>query len=672
MTEFAQPHEALSFFAASRARLDAYRADAAGRVLVVAGPAGAGKSTLVRSVWPSEERITLDCFPGVFAAELIDELALAFMARGDQRLRDAVVQDAPFGAQLEILAELLGTTKACIVLEDVDHAEGAFLGASAGQKRALGELAARLRAYAERGGRVVVSVEDAALLPEPLAAASRIDVVVPELAPGEAATLWRAAGGAGAAPAFTRPIALTLAAAASLRSDPIAHADFAALCLHAWCHLPPDARLLLSALAHAGGRVTRGLLRAIARESNLPPHTADDLAAWNLIEAGPDATNRIAVNPAVARAVQDMVSRRSDDCIPNWTLLGDYWAETGRRARSVWDSIRGLGMYFTANNLQAAYELEREVIEQLLRRGALDLAEEILGKTIAQAQGRMRAVVLGNLAIVKKNQGDYAGARSLYEDAWRQFNELGDRHNVARVLHQLGNTLYLQGDLDTALRHYEESRVIAAECDDVGVGTAAQIQIANIHFVRGNMDDAARHYQQGLAGAERVGDKRMLCAVLLQLGHIHVVRERPLEANEALERADRLAQELGDTATRARALQLRGVAAKGRGDIERAAAYLEETIVLAKGLRDQALEGASHFHLGQMQLERGDLVPALKHLATATHVLSELGLKEANAAWELVKELSAHIGQERFRQLAFQAGVPWVIVEDATDDDERL
>ncbi len=670
MTEFELSASHLPLFAEARARLEEYRADPRGALLVVTGPAGAGKSTLVRSARPAGGLVVLDCFPGMFSRELLEALGLAFLARNDARLHDAIARDTPHAVQLDILAEALPATDVCIVLEDVDHAHGGFPAESPSRRRAFAELAARLRTCLARGCRVIATAEDPALLPEELASAPHAAIALPELTPDERAAFWRAQDGNGEAPVFTRPLGLKLAAAAAARSRTIAHADFEALCLHIWCHLPPDARVLLSALAHAGGRVTRGFVRAIVREAGLAALAPDELAAWGLLETVPETGNHVPLNPAVARAVQDLVARRSDDCTPNWTLLGNLWSEAGRRSRAVWDLIRGLGMYLAGNNFQAAYELHREVIEHLLSAGALDLAEEILQHILAKAQGRTRAVVLGNLAIVRKNQGDYTAARALYQEARQHFDALGDRNNVARVLHQLGNTHYLQGDMEAALRHYEESRTIAAGCGDESVGTAAQIQIANIHFVRGDMEHAAYHYRQGLADAERLGDRRMRCAVLLQLGHVHFARESLLEADETLEHADRLAQELADGATRARVLQLRGLTAKSRGDIDHAAAFFEDAIAIAASLRDRALEGATRYHLGQMHAERGDLLPALRHLASAAHILSEIGAKEARTAWEVIQELAAQLGRERFRQIALQAGVPWVIIEDASGEDE--
>ncbi|HAK93829.1 MAG TPA: hypothetical protein DCM87_02155 [Planctomycetes bacterium] len=670
MNEVEQPAAHLPLFAAARERLAEYRADPRGALLVVTGPAGAGKSTLLGSARPADERIVLACFPGAFPRELLGAIGLALLARNDARLHDAIARDMPYAAQLDTLEEALPAADVTLVLEDVDYAHDGFPAQSRSRRRELGELAARLRDCIARGCRVIVTAEDAALLPEELAGAPRAAIALPELAPDERVALWRACEGAGEPPPFVHPLGLRLAAAAALRSGGAAHADFEALCLHVWCHLPPDARALLSALAHAGGRVTRGFVRALVRDAGMAAQAPDALAAWGLIEGASEADNRMSLNPAVARAVQELVARRAEDSAPNWTLLGNLWTEAGRRSRTVWDLIRGLGMYLAGGNFQAAYELHREVIEQLLSAGALDPAEEILRHILAQAQGRTRAVVLGNLAIVRKNLGDYGAARDLYEEARQHFDALGDRTNVARVLHQLGNTHYLQGDMEAALRHYEQSRAIAADCGDESVGTAARIQIANIHFVRGDMEHAAYHYEQGLADAERLGDRRMRCAVLLQLGHVHFARESLLEADEMLERADGLARELSDGPTRARVLQLRGLTAKNRGDIDRAAAFFRDAIAIAASLRDRALEGATHYHLGQMHADRGDPVPALAHLAAAAHILSDIAAKEARTAWEVIQELAAQLGRERFRQVALQAAVPWVIIEDASGEDD--
>src|SRR5207237_525594 len=97
--------------------------------------------------------------------------------------------------------------------------------------------------------------------------------------------------------------------------------------------------------------------------------------------------------------------------------------------------------------------------------------------TVQRRQGDDRglASALGNLGVVALSQGDYAGARTLYEQSLAFFDRLEDKPGQANALLNLGNVAADQGDHAGAQALYEQSLALFRELGDKqGVAYALQ------------------------------------------------------------------------------------------------------------------------------------------------------------------------------------------------------
>src|SRR5690606_10263401 len=167
-----------------------------------------------------------------------------------------------------------------------------------------------------------------------------------------------------------------------------------------------------------------------------------------------------------------------------------------------------------------------------------DLGEEVLEELAEGAEGSIRCVALGNLAIVAKSRGDHDRALELYVRARRELEKVGDWPNVARILHQIGNTLYLKNDFQGALGSYEESLRLSLEHDQPTIATATKVQIANVLWSVGELAEARARYAEAASEIEASGERALLAAVYLQLGQIDLREGRAIEAEGSFRRAE--------------------------------------------------------------------------------------------------------------------------------------
>ena len=102
--------------------------------------------------------------------------------------------------------------------------------------------------------------------------------------------------------------------------------------------------------------------------------------------------------------------------------------------------------------------------------------------------------------------------------------ETENQELLSRVYHQRATLLETRGDLDGAMRLYEQSLAIKERLGDVRGTSATLHQMAGVLVTRGDLDGAMRLYEQSLAIKERLGDVRGTSATLVMMAQIQFAR----------------------------------------------------------------------------------------------------------------------------------------------------
>jgi predicted ATPase/DNA-binding winged helix-turn-helix (wHTH) protein len=239
---------------------------------------------------------------------------------------------------------------------------------------------------------------------------------------------------------------------------------------------------------------------------------------------------------------------------------GDGAAQAGLRlAGALWRfwSVRG---HIIEGRERLAAELSRTV------------SSEEGEATREHAEARARALNgAGNLA---DHQGDYAAARSLYEECLALRRRLEDRAGVAVALNNLGQVAYDQGDYARAHSLFDESLALWWE---LGSQWGIAYLLDNKGLVaRSQGDDAAADslFEVSLAIRRELGDKWAIGASLVNLGIEAGDAGDTTRARSLLEESVALWRELGDRRGAARCLDAFAEIWGVQGESERAARLL--------------------------------------------------------------------------------------------------
>ncbi|MBE7549953.1 MAG: tetratricopeptide repeat protein [Anaerolineales bacterium] len=187
---------------------------------------------------------------------------------------------------------------------------------------------------------------------------------------------------------------------------------------------------------------------------------------------------------------------------------------------------------------------------QLFGEG-IEWLERVLSGVEATEPTRARARAFRRLGMLTELQGNYAAARSAFEQSLVLYRELGDKEGIAASLNYLGETVATQG--------YE---------------VAARLLFA-----------AARSaYEESLASLRQQGDQWRIARALNVIGEIARIEDDYAAAHSFYEESLALRRELGDTRGIAVSLINLGLVALHQGDDRQAATYFEESLPLFQKL----------------------------------------------------------------------------------------
>ena len=632
--------------------------------LWIHGPPGSGRTTAaaaaIRRSAPaaglSARRVA--AHRDIILEEALDELGALFRQLGSDQLELALAQRSLTRSKIAVLLASLREIPCILWIDDADRLVSERTGLRDEVRYLLDGLAAL-----DRGAGRAIIVSTA---PPPPGTPSSISVS--PLSPSESASLWSAAGGTGTPPAGSRrPLEVILLARASkLGASPVPRDE-------------KDAALVSAVIEEAEAHLGKASLSALRAASALPPQPSRGALREAFLAEGLDLVldrggERSPLRELVDRglmelraeeapegpplsvhdAVRDAVIERWRSADPDgWKRIRRFAARhalgTASRTGGIWPLVSAWRSLMEAGLPEDAYDVQRVFVQELVRRGHLELAREVLEETAPVVKGLARAVTLGNLAIIHKNSGDHDHALEIYRQVHAEFERLGDDANTARVLHQIGNTRYLKGDHGGALESYRKSLETSSALGDKAVAGATRIQIANIHYQRGELPEALAAYEESLDAARTGADASLIAAVEVQIGRIHFLEGRYLDAEARLREAESQATAAGDLRSLLKVYEAQAELARKLRDYDSARCRCDRAAETAASLGDALESVAAIVRTADLERERLHLAEAVAIYAKALGLLRTFAARGAGTDAEL-EEIAAKIGA-RLREM---------------------
>jgi len=356
--------------------------------------------------------------------------------------------------------------------------------------------------------------------------------------------------------------------------------------------------------------------------------------------------------------VKDFASERldEDESEERKKLLikaGSFYVTYAGTSKSLWDLLRARGYYYNAKEYVKAYAIVDAYSELLWRWGYVELVIKLLNESITTLKDYKKemAAALHNLGVVYQHLGDLNQALKKYEESLRIAEELGDKSGIAYSLGQMGIVHYEQGSYAEAQKNYEEVLRLSKELGDKKSISITLHHLGIIHQYQGNYAEAIKKFEQSLKISQELGDKSGIANNLHQLGLIDQEEGNYKEAVKKYEQSLKISEDLGDKSGIAGTLHQLGNIHYFQGSYAEAVKKYEQSLKIAEELGDKSGIAKTLHQLGRINEEQKDYTEAMKKYLIALSILERLGSPDMKITKRSLSRIREKMGERTFEKV---------------------
>jgi tetratricopeptide (TPR) repeat protein len=273
--------------------------------------------------------------------------------------------------------------------------------------------------------------------------------------------------------------------------------------------------------------------------------------------------------------------------------------------------------------------------------GSIARAEEVLGRVedavahyqqaldlCPEADFKLKAATLGNMADVIAQQGDIEGAIALWEQDLEILERIGDVCGKDTTLNNMARVIAQQGDIEEAIALWLQSLEISERIGDVGGKATTLNNMADVIAQQGDIEGAIALWQQSLEILERIGDVRGKATTLSNMAQV-IAQQGDIESALALwQQSLEILERIGDVRNKATTLNNMADVIAQQGDIEGAITLWQQSLETYERIGDVSRKAATLGNMARVIAQQGDIESAI-------------------ALWEQDLEISERIGDVR-------------------------
>ena len=312
-------------------------------------------------------------------------------------------------------------------------------------------------------------------------------------------------------------------------------------------------------------------------------------------------------------------------------MIGPEQLAAGQRAEQAGDYVAAVAAYRAVVDVpdehlaaQAHFCLGRVS----WRQGRFDAALEGFENARALAErtddGELCARVDNGIGAVFYARGDYAAARRSYAAAQARTS---DRAMSGKILLNLGVIENIEGNFYGALSYYERAFKLFEESGDTSSATLALHNRGMVEADLHQWDAADTSFLAALALATDAGNREMVAKTLVNRSEVLVERGALVDAVAHCDRALEIYADIGEEVGRGEALRWRAHALGRAGDHLEAERNASEALHIAMRSGARLLEAESARTVGVLRGLLGDRAGGIKQLRHALALFSALGAK---------------------------------------------
>ena len=337
---------------------------------------------------------------------------------------------------------------------------------------------------------------------------------------------------------------------------------------------------------------------------------------------------------AIGEAANQRISESVISQFPNFPISQFIPSEIGLRlAGALWQFWFERG-YF------------KEGLEQLTK---------VLSHADATKRTAARAKALHGAGVMNYNLGQFAAARSCYEESLAIGGELGDRRRMAHAIHYLGILASERGERATARAFYEEGLTIMRELGDKEGMIRSLAMLGGLLSVMRDFETAHALLEEALALSRELGYGSGVAWTMHMKGQMAVLQQDFGAACALFQETLTLFRELGDKRGIATALVRLGEAMRLEGNDAPTRALFEEGLMLYREIGHRTGIRGAFMGLASLSLAEGQSQRAARLLGVVSRLTEETGERLRPVYVNTEAALRAALGDKAF-QAAWSQG----------------
>jgi tetratricopeptide (TPR) repeat protein len=214
------------------------------------------------------------------------------------------------------------------------------------------------------------------------------------------------------------------------------------------------------------------------------------------------------------------------------------------------------------------------------------------------------------------------GQFGFYDDSLRLLEKI---NNNPEALNEKAYILAIRGNLDEALRRYQQSLEILERLGNLQGKAATLADMAEIHVTYGDLDKAVTIYQQVIELAETLGDQSIKSGTLSKMANVFFARGDLGGAMNLYQKSLAIEQELNDLKAQSVTLYSMANIYFTLGDMDKAMKIYEDVLENFKKLKDLHDVGATLNAMAGIYLAREDYEEAMKLYQQSVEIAEVLG-----------------------------------------------
>lgn len=301
-------------------------------------------------------------------------------------------------------------------------------------------------------------------------------------------------------------------------------------------HLFPDnldyGLLFASAQMHLSAADSLQILAVLRK---LPPPLGDDAridmteaSAWinrDFVKA--QAAAKIAIEKATAHGSPVIVGR-------TYGILCQQEPAIGASAEAIDICRKALEGALAAKDPNGEAMMRTDLAALYYYRGDLTHSAEMFQqavKNFRQVGNRDGvATALSNFADTRLSQGDLMEARKLLEESIPEYEAVDDKEGVVLNLDGIGDIWRQNGELDKADAAYQHAEVIARKIEDKNATAYVLSGMGDVALDRGDLSLARKRYEEALSLRTQAGEKQTSAESRVSLAKLTLEEGRASEA----------------------------------------------------------------------------------------------------------------------------------------------